>query len=142
MSPHERYTEELVKLYGLQHRKPKGTPDVSSEDFAPKDLDEKSTHRFRSAMGTLLYLSQDRVHIQHSVRHLSQYMSRPTLAAEAGVRHVILYLKGTPDDLGVLLSYNMSNKSKLSEIHGRADPDDLNTDLVEVFTDADWAGDW
>ena len=69
-------------------------------------------------------------------------MSRPTLAAEAGVRHVILYLKGTPDDLGVLLSYNMSNKSKLSEIHGRADPDDLNTDLVEVFTDADWAGDW
>ena len=91
-------------------------------------------------MGTLLYLSQDRVDIQHSGRHLSQYMSRPTLVAEAGVRHVILYLKGTPD-LGVLLSYNMSNKSKLSEIHGRADPDDLTTDLVEVFTDADWAGD-
>jgi len=35
----------------------------------------------------------------------------------------------------------MSNKSKLSEIHGRADPDDLNTDLVQVFTDADCAGD-
>lgn len=67
-------------------------------------------------------------------------MSRPTLAAEAGVRHVILYLKGTPV-LRVLLSYNMSNKSKLSEIHGRADLDDLNTDLVEVVTDADWAGD-
>ena len=71
---------------------------------------------------------------------LSEYMSRPRVAAEAGVRHVILYLKGTPD-LGTLLSYNMANKSKLSEIHGRAVPEDLNTDPVEVLTDADWAGD-
>eukprot|EP00435_Cladocopium_sp_Y103_P026822 s1787_g6.t1 len=140
ISPHEKYAEELVALYGLQHRKAKTTPDVSGEIFDSPELDEAGQHRFRSAMGTLLYLSQDRIDLQHSVRHLSQYMSRPTLAAEAAVKHVILYLKGTPD-LGIMLGYGMSNKSKLSEIHGKADPEELTKDLVEVFTDADWAGD-
>jgi hypothetical protein len=50
-------------------------------------------------------------------------MSRPTVAADAAVKHVILYLKGTAN-FGILLGYNLSNKSKLSEIHGAADPED------------------
>ena len=57
VSPHERYTEELVTLYGWQHRKPRGTPDMSSEDFASKELDEKSKHRFRSAMARIGWIS-------------------------------------------------------------------------------------
>ena len=57
VSPHKRYTEELVTLYGWQHRKPRGTPDVSSEDFASKELDEKSKHRFRSAMARIGWIS-------------------------------------------------------------------------------------
>ena len=122
ISPHEKYADELVKLYGLQHRRPKTTPDVSGEIFESEELDEKSKHCFRSAMGTLLYLSQDRIDLQHSVRHLSQFMSRPTVAAETAVKHAILYLKGTPS-LGVLLGYNLANRSKLSEVHGRADPE-------------------
>ena len=35
----------------------------------------------------------------------------------------------------------MANKSKLSEIHECDDPDEYVKDLVEVFTDVDWAGD-
>ena len=66
-------------------------------------------------------------------------MSRPTVAAETALKHVVLYLKGTPD-FGSLLGYNLSNKSKLSEIHGRADPEEITADLVEAFTDVDWAG--
>jgi len=72
ISSHEKYADELVQLYGLQHRKPKTTPDVSGEIFESEELDEKGKRRLRSAMGTLLYLSQDRVDLQHSVRHLSQ----------------------------------------------------------------------
>lgn len=64
-------------------------------------------------------------------------MSRPTVAADAAVKHVILYLKGTAS-LGILLGYNLSNTSKLSEIHGAADPEDRAKDLAKVFTDADW----
>eukprot|EP00435_Cladocopium_sp_Y103_P054615 s3212_g17.t2 len=140
ISPHEKYAEELVALYGLQHPKAKTTPNVSGEIYDSPELDEAGQHRFRSAMWTLPCLSQDRINLQHSVRHLSQCMLKPTLAAEAAVKHVILNLKETPD-LGILLSYGMSNKSKLSEIHGKADPEELTMDLVGVFTDADWAGD-
>ena len=43
--------------------------------------------------------------------------------------------------MGILLGYNLANKSRLSEIHGCDDPDEYVKDLVEVFTDADWAGD-
>ena len=64
-------------------------------------------------MGTLLYLSQDRVDPQHAVCHLSQFMAKPT----AAVKHVILYLKGTPD-LGILLGYQVSSNSKLDEVRG------------------------
>lgn len=91
-------------------------------------------------MGTLLYLSQDRPDLQHAVRNLTQFLARPTVAAEAGVKHIILYLKGTPD-LGILLGYRVSNKDKLNEVRG--DPGSLESgdEVVEVFTDADWAGD-
>jgi hypothetical protein len=61
ISPHEKYADELVQLYGLQHRKQKTTPDVSGEIYESEELDGQGKHRFRSAMGTLLYLSQDRV---------------------------------------------------------------------------------
>ena len=99
---HEKCAEELVKHMVCNTASP---PDVSGENLTCEELDEKGKHRFRSAMGTLLYLSQDRIDIQHSVRHvssLSQYMSPPTVAAEAAVRHVILHLKGPPD-LGILI---------------------------------------
>eukprot|EP00435_Cladocopium_sp_Y103_P012004 s4552_g3.t1 len=90
ISLHEKYADELVQPYGLQHRKPKAAPDVMGENFESEELHEQGKHRF---------------------------------------------------SLGVLLGYNTANKSKLSEIHGKADPGELTTDLVEVFTDADWAGD-
>ena len=140
ISPHEMYAEELVKLYGLEARRPKTTPDVSCQNYDSKELDEKGKHKFRSAMGTLLNLSQDRVDLQHAVRRLSQFMSRTTISAEIGVRHLILYMKGTLD-LGVLLSYRGPSNSKLDEVRGRSDSLEPEKELVEAFTNADWAGD-
>ena len=72
ISPHEKYIEELVKAHRLENRKPKATPDIALECLDGEELDEIEKHNFRSSMGTLLYLSQDRVDIQHSVRNLSQ----------------------------------------------------------------------
>lgn len=112
---------------------------MACEDYESTELKKEGKHRFRSAMVTLLYLSQDCPGLQHAVRNLSQFMARPTVAAEAGVKHIILHLKGTPD-LGILLGYRVSSKHKLDEVRG--DPGSLESgdDVVEVFTDADWAG--
>eukprot|EP00435_Cladocopium_sp_Y103_P052158 s2990_g16.t1 len=67
-------------------------------------------------------------------------MAKPTTAAEAGVKHAILYLKGTPD-YGILLGYHVPSNSKLDEVQGKPGSLEPEGDLVEAFTDADWAGD-
>ena len=135
MAAHEKYVEELVSLYDLGGYKPKPTPDMAQWSGSDEELDPQETHRFRSAMGTLLYLSADRWDIQHSVRHLAQWMAKPTRLAKAGVRHVILYLAGTKS-YAMLLPYKV-NGSKLDAIHGR-DGDEDACEKVGVFTDSDW----
>ena len=42
----EKYADDLVQLYGIQHRKQKTTPDVSGEIDESEKLDEEGKHRF------------------------------------------------------------------------------------------------
>eukprot|EP00435_Cladocopium_sp_Y103_P046207 s2986_g13.t1 len=117
ISPHEKYIEELVKAHRVENRKPKATPDIAFWNVLDGDeLDDEEKHTFRSSMCTL---SQDRVDIQHAVRNLPQWMSKPTRPAMDGVRHLVLYLKGTPT-YGVFLPYTVPSNSKLEEIHGKS----------------------
>ena len=133
-----KYVEELVELYDLGGYQPKSTPDMVQGSGDNEELDPQEAHLFRSAMGTLLYLSADRWDIQHSVRHLAQWMAKPTRLAKAGVRHVILYLAGMKS-YAMLLPYKVVC-SKLDSIHGR-DGTQESCEKVEVFMDSDWAGD-
>ena len=139
ISPHEKYIEELVDLYQLHGKGVKATPDVAPVAGVGKELNDQEKHRFRSGMGTLLYLSQDRLDIQHAVRHLSQWMGRPTKAAEDGLRRIIGYLKGTAD-YGLLLPYQVKGNSKLDEVFGKTGSGSASQ-KIEVFSDSDRAGD-
>ena len=86
----EKYITELVKDLRMANRKPKATPDIAMDSLDGPELSDEDKHVFRSCMGTLLYLSQDRSDIQHAVCNLSQWMARPTKAAMDGVRHLAL----------------------------------------------------
>eukprot|EP00435_Cladocopium_sp_Y103_P030225 s3061_g7.t1 len=138
VAPHEKYIEELIKLFRVEGYKPKPTPDIAQWSGDDGELEPDEAHQFRSAMGTLLYLSADRWDIQHSVRHLAQWMSKPTRFAKAGVRHLVLYLSGT-QTFGMLLPYKVAG-GKLDSVYGR-DARHEGSELVEIFTDSDWAGD-
>eukprot|EP00435_Cladocopium_sp_Y103_P053460 s2990_g17.t1 len=50
ISPHEKYCEELVQLYGLEGRNPKATPDMALENYESPELDDdgKSTFEIRN----------------------------------------------------------------------------------------------
>ena len=65
-------------------------------------------------------------------------MALPTKKAEIELRHVISYLKRT-ENYGLLLPYT-KYKSKKAEILGQQD-DESDHDLLQSFTDSDWAGD-
>ena len=96
--PHEKYAPSLVELYPLTHRAGKATPESTQLDLEgpPEDaLAGGDQHMFRSALGTLLYISQDRVDIPHCVRNLGQFMASPKRKAEVELEHLILYLKRT-----------------------------------------------
>eukprot|EP00913_Durusdinium_trenchii_P016912 g15900.t1 len=139
--PHEKYIPNLLQLYQLDKRAGKATPESGQENLegSPDEILEGADQfRFRSALGTLLYISQDRVDIQHAVRNLSQFMARPTQRAESEVKHVILYLKRT-EGYGLLLPH-CNYRSKKAEILGQVE-DEGREDLLEVFSDSDWAGD-
>ena len=139
--PHERYVPGLLELYNLTNRAGKATPESTQVDLEGDPADKLETgeqHRFRSALGTLLYISQDRVDIQHCVRNLSQFMALPMQKAEIELSHVISHLKRT-ENYGLLLPYT-KYKSKKAEILGQQD-DEGDYDLLESFADSDWAGD-
>ena len=65
-------------------------------------LGTKETQTFRSALGVLIYLSQERLDIQHVTRILSSYMSRPTKTALSAIKKVACYLQSTS---GMVLRY-------------------------------------
>ena len=62
------------------------------------------------------------------------------VSAGDGVKHLILYLKGT-HDLGVLPLFRVPGKSKLDEVRGGSSSVEQEKELVEAFTDADRDGD-
>ena len=95
IAPHEAYIDELVTMHYMRNRKPKARPDVIGDTLDGLKLSEEEKCCFRSRMRTLLYISQDRIDIQHAVRNLSQWMLMPTRRTMDGVRHVIPYLTGT-----------------------------------------------
>ena len=72
------------------------------------------------------------------MRHLAQWMPKPTRFAKAGVRHLVLYLSGTRT-YGMLLPYKVIG-GKLDSVYGR-ESNHTTSELVEAFTDSDWAGD-
>ena len=120
--PHEKYILSLLQLYQLEKSAGKATPESGQENLeGPPDevLEGDDQFRFRSALGTLLYISQDRVDIQHAVRKLSQFTAKPTQRAEAEVRHVVLYLKRT-EGYGLLLPRRHPTcSSEAQPVHGK-----------------------
>ena len=135
-SKHTNVLEELYKLHG---RKVKmvpehgelGTPDKTAE------LEGEAKKRFRSGLGTAMYMAQERADIQFATKSLASHMAKPTKKAEACLQHLILYLMGTRD-LGVLMEYVEPGYSLMKKLHMQVQQ--TSEQLIEVFCDSDWGG--
>ena len=66
-------------------------------DYEPERLVGENAALFRSALGLILYIAQDRVDIQFSTKVLATYMAHPCVKAMAAIKHLALYLDGTAD---------------------------------------------
>ena len=154
VSVSRKHHEKLRSLYNLGSRKEKMTPEhqlLGSKDET-KELESEEAKKFRSALGALLYVAQDRWDLQHSVKCLASYMAKPTELAVKCLQQTLLCVKGT-EDLSFLRRYN-SKKAKMMNVlyrlpqgEGLEEEDKEEGEEVgkqhtlEVFADADWAAD-
>ena len=116
VSVSRKHYEKLRSLYDLGNRKEKLTPEhqlLGSNDET-KELATEDAKKFRSALGALLYMAQDRWDFQHSVKCLASYMAKPTELAVKCLQQTLLYVKGA-EDFSFLLRYN-TKKAKMMDI--------------------------
>ena len=142
VQPNEKYIKKLLELYDLGRLKSKATPehvDLVKEDKS-KELGPEETKRFRSGLGSVLYLAQNRIDIQYASKCLASSMSKPTQQALKCLKHLILYLSGTANR-STLLPYSTKGKRLITKLNGQEDNDEIPPDeshVVEAYSDSDW----
>ena len=140
--PNEKYIKKLLELYDLGRLKSKATPehvDLVKEDKS-KELGPEETERFRSGLGSVLYLAQDRIDIQYASKCLASSMSKPTEQSLKCLKHLILYLAGTANR-STLLPYSTKGKRLITRLNGQEDNDEIppeESHVVEAYSDSDW----
>ena len=130
-----KHLSKLLDMLGLQNAAIKRTPlpSWSNEDLRDDgeclSLADQAT--FRSAVGVLMYMSQDCGDLQFAIRLLCQHMSSPSKRAFDLLRHVARYAKGTAG-----YAPSMSPTSPGVGIRARAANE--GSSLVETMSDSDW----
>ena len=145
ISAHPKHIDQLVKLAGIEPsnvgKRAPGHPQIDELDTT-KELNATESSEFRSCVGILLYLAPDYPNAQHTIRHLSSGMSKPTQRMKDILRHLVSYLHGnrelrlslqfTGDSSGVHHSYGGSDLSSTCKSRSACDKA-----YMEIFSDSD-----
>ena len=117
----EKYIEDLLKKFHMAACKPVSTPMSSNEKLKQEDAVEKADAKtYQSPIGSLIYLTNTRPDIVHSVNLISRFMNQPSKLHYAVAKRILRYLQGTKK-LGILCKKENGNN-------------------LVGFTDNDWAG--
>ncbi|GJV88257.1 retrovirus-related pol polyprotein from transposon TNT 1-94, partial [Tanacetum coccineum] len=115
------YVLEILKKYGMETCNPVGTP-MEIKDRLDLDQNESpiDATKYRSMIGSLMYLTSSRPNIVHSTCLCAWYQAKPTKKHLKEVKRIFRYLRGTVN-MGLWYTKNTS-----FELTG--------------FSDADYAG--
>lgn len=149
IQPNNTYIPKLVSLLNISGRRGKGLPYHSTLESYNAELDlEKEKLQgeqaalFRSALGLILFIAQDRPDNQFPTKTLATYMAHPCVKALAAVKHLALYLSGT-ETSGILLRrcepydtvFDKWNEAEMVEPDFRKDRSFITMD---AFSDSSW----
>ena len=145
ISPNSKYVPKLVEMLNITDRRGKGVPHYSNlnvydaEEIDEKEyLDAEGAKLFRSALGICLYLAQERLDIQHSVRLLASYMAKPTKTALNGLKKLGSYLVQT-NDMKMEFPAVDEGQSVFNRWNGVEERKNKCHFELELFSDSDWA---
>ena len=114
----KKYIQDLLAEMHMTHSKPLQLPMGSHAKFTNFTGRRLTCPEvYRRLIGKLIYLTITRPDVSFAVQVLSQFMQTPTEEHLAAAKHVLRYLRNTPD-LGIMLS-----ASSVSNLTGYCDSD-------------------
>jgi hypothetical protein len=127
VGPNQRYAVDVISALGLDKARAVATPSLDEQEQESSPLlHGKTITVFRSCVGSLIYLSSDRIDIQKDVGLLAGRLAKPTEFDYRRLVRLGRYLVGRKT-YGVWMPKPVS-------VH-------LGTILLDGISDTDWAGD-
>ena len=144
----DKYIHKLVEELNLGNNKSKAVPTTSSfrKGYEYQSLSPEKARVFRTCVGILLYMASERPDIQCATRALASKVTNPDEGDWKELKQVVLYLKDTVD-YAQRMRLRSSMASSMKEMACKDFGEEVTTSacngpsLLEVYTDADWAGD-
>ena len=149
VSQDSKHVDKLVELLGLQKASGKTTPcpmNVNHTKIDSKPLDPERHALYRTCIGILLYLGQDRPESLYTIKQLSECCTCPTESDWSLLRHLVKFLKAHPIQ-GIKLTPCRPGRTLQQKCRGldskvRESKDNAFGEghLLEAISDASWAG--
>lgn len=99
----EKYVEDLLKKFQMEKCKAVPTPMALNEKLQQNDGEPRVDDKlYRSLVGSLIYLTNTRPDIMHSVSVISRYMNKPTKSHYTAAKRILRYLQDT-ENMGSLM---------------------------------------
>ena len=129
--PNKKYLQSALTKLEMSDCKGSVSPklDKSCIEGDNEELSEEQASRFRSAVLTLLYLSNERTDIQSTVRLLCTKWKSPTVLEMRQLKRLLRYVNNTED------------MSTVFEMRDNSDRRGQTVKRLEVYTDSCWASD-
>ncbi|KAK4386523.1 Retrovirus-related Pol polyprotein from transposon TNT 1-94 [Sesamum angolense] len=104
-----KYTENLLKKFKMESCKAVTTHLVTGEKYQKEDGSQKvDGSKYRSLIGSLLYLTATRPDIMFATSLLSRFMQSPSQVHYATAKRILIYLRGSVDDMKSTSGYTFS----------------------------------
>jgi hypothetical protein len=137
--PNPKHLEQMLQATGIKESgKSVRTPGVKREptENEKEVLDDAYTSKYRSAVGSLIYLSRCRPDVLYSTKELARGMAAPTKADWMDLTRVTKFLLATRNRITVM---ETAEAPTWPETAKEAASRSVKLEL-QVFSDADWAG--
>ena len=149
VSQDSKHVDKLVELLGLQKASGKTTPcpmNVNHSKIDSKPLDPERHALYRTCVGILLYLGQDRPESLYTIKQLRGCCTCPTESDWSLLRHLVKFLQAHPNQ-GIKLTPCRPGRTLQQKCRGldskvRESKDNAFGEghLLEAISDASWAG--
>ena len=124
--PDEKHRQAVISSAGISARDRSEVPSKQLNLLETTPLSEEEAKRYRSAIGSAIYLSLDRRDIQYAVKEAARHMSQPRQCDMKAVKTLAAsYLQSHPTVGRVVTCDAPSASGEWS---------------IELYSDSDWAG--